>query len=312
MTKSLRSGLRKAKASPNFAAYLCLFAVCILWGTTWVVSAYTVRKGVSALQIASIRQLIGGSLICVALLLYNKGKIELAPWKDTIFLAVINFIFSNGVSTWGVQYIPAGLASVIGATYPIWVVIIYFFFFNKQISNQVWVGLIIAFLGLVAVFFPSLANAELKDNFMFGLGLSIFSTITWSIGTIYTKNQTMKKVNPYFSLGLQMLISGSIITVIQSFNGTYIPLKDIPFEVYMGTLYLTVFGSIIAFSCFIYALKNLPAEQVSIYAYINPIVAMILSNIFLGEKITLLLILGSLIVLGGIYILNKAFKKEVV
>lgn len=309
MTKSLRSGLQRAKASPNFAAYLCLFAVCIFWGTTWVVSAYTVRQGVSALQIASIRQLIAGSLLCFGLLLYNKGKVELAPWKDTFFLAIINFVFSNGVSTWGVQYIPAGLASIIGATYPIWVVIIYYFFFNKVISKQVWLGLSISFLGLVAVFFPSLANAELKENFMFGLGLSIFSTITWSIGTIYTKNQTQKKVNSYFSIGLQMLISGSIITIIQKMNGSYIPLTEIPLDVYLGTLYLTLFGSIIAFSCFIYALKNLPAEQVSIYAYVNPIVAMMLSSIFLGEKITLLLLMGSLVVLAGIYILNKAFKK---
>jgi drug/metabolite transporter (DMT)-like permease len=309
MTKTIHKTVKKVKASPNFGAYLCLFAVCILWGTTWVVSSYTVRQGVPAMQVVSLRQILGGTLIAVAMLFYHRGKIEIAPWKDTLFLSFINFICSNGISTWGVQYIPAGLASIIGATYPIWVVVIYYFFFNKQVSKQVFFGLMLALLGLIGVFYPSLVNAELKENFLFGLGLSIFSTITWSIGTIYTKNQTQTNVNPYFSMALQMIISGVTITSVLMASDIYVPLHSIKLEVYLGILYLTILGSILAYSCFLYALKNLPAEQVSIYAYINPIVAMILSNIFLGEKITTLLVVGSIIVLIGIYILNKAFRK---
>lgn len=289
-------------------AYFCLVMVCILWGTTWVVSAYSVRRGVSALQVAGMRQLLGGVILCVSIWLFKKGKVELAPWKDTIFLAIINFVCSNGLSTWGVKYLPAGLASIIGASYPLWMVLIYFLFFNRKVSPKVWIGMIVSFIGLIIVFYPTLIKADYPSGFLFGLALSVFSSITWSIGTIYTKSQTQKKVNPYFNLGLQMIISGIILTGVLVSGNHFTPLHAIATEVYLGIIYLTFMGSIVAFSCFIYALKHLTPEQVSVYAYVNPIVATILSSFYLNEKITLVLIVGAVVVLLGIYLLNKAFK----
>ena len=307
MKQRLRN-IRAVSKGPNFTAYLCLFAVCILWGTTWVVSSWTVRQEVSALQVAAIRQIIAGTIMCIGLFWFHKGSIQWPPLKDTLLLSLLNFIFSNGLSTWGVKYIPGGLASIVGAAYPLWLVVIYSLFFKKQISSLIWTGMVMAFIGLVLVFYPSLDGADIKGNFVFGFGLSVFSTITWALGTIYTKKQTTKSIDPYFSIGLQMLISGFTLSIVLLFNGNFTPIQNISLNVWLGISYLTLFGSLIAFSCFLYALKNLPAEQVSIYAYINPIVALLISHLFMGEKLSFLLLTGTAVVITGVFILNRAFK----
>ncbi len=300
--------LKDARHAPNFAAYLCLFAVCILWGTTWVVSSYSVRQGISAMQVVSIRQMIAGAILFVSMMVYHKGALQWPSWKNTFFLSLLNFVLSNGLSTWGVQYLPAGMASIIGASYPLWLVVFYFLFFGKTISQKIWIGMLICFVGLVLVFSPNIIGIPLKDHFLFGLGLSIFSTMTWAMGNIYTKRQSSQNINPYFSLSLQMLISGIIITLVLGPTHQLTPWSAIPITVWASIMYLVVAGSLIAYSCFLYALKHLPAEQVSVYAYVNPIVALFISHLFMEEKVTPILLLGTVIVLIGLYVLNKAFK----
>jgi drug/metabolite transporter (DMT)-like permease len=301
--------LKAKQQQPNFKAYLALLTVCLFWGTTWVVSSYSVRLGVPPMQVVSIRQLIAGGILFVIMMLWHKGKLQWPSFKDTMLLSILNFIFSNGLSTWGVQYLPAGLASIIGASYPLWLVIFYYVFFQKEISKSIWLGMLVCFIGLIFVFAPNVIGVTLKDGFLFGLGLSIFSTITWALGNIYTKKQsTQTDVNPYFSLSLQMLVSGTIITSILGATNQLIPLASITIPVWLSISYLVVAGSLIAYVCFLYAMKHLPAEQVSIYAYVNPIVALIISHIFMGEAVTGILLFGTAIVLVGLYMLNKAFK----
>lgn len=306
--KNTISQISQVRNKPNFIAYLALTSVCFFWGTTWVVSSYTVRQGINALQVASLRQLIAGALICGWLYVYHKGKLAYPSMKDTLLLAFINFILSNSLSTWGVQFVPGGFAAIIGAAYPLWLVVIYTLYYKKSFSTTLWFGMILAFVGLIFVFYPSIKTAEVKNTFLFGFLLSLFSTVSWAIGTIYTKNQTKKDVNPYLSLGLQMLLSGTVLYIMLSLNGQTAALSSIPSTVWAGIMYLVVAGSLLAFVCFIYCLKHLPTEQVSVYAYINPIVALIFSSIFMGEKLTTLLLFGTAVVIVGVYIINHTFR----
>ncbi|MBK7787646.1 MAG: DMT family transporter [Saprospiraceae bacterium] len=131
MRKKLKK-LAQVRHRPNFMAYACLVAVCILWGTTWVASAWTVRQGVSALQVAAIRQIIAGVVLCSSLWFVLKDKLVLPSWRDTVLLAFLNFVCSNALSTWGVKFIPGGLGSIVGAAYPLWLVVLYTWFLIKR------------------------------------------------------------------------------------------------------------------------------------------------------------------------------------
>ena len=114
--------------------------------------------------------------------------------------------------------------------------------------------------------------------------------------------------NPYFSLGLQMLISAFTLIGFTSATSNAIPISMIPWQSWASIGYLVVFGSLIAFICYLYALQNLPTEQASIYAYINPIVAVLCGWLVFNEKITIYITVGGLVTLLGVFLVNKAFK----
>ena len=109
-----------------------------------------------------------------------------------------------------------------------------------------------------------------------------------------------------------MLISGIMLSLIATVTGQAIPLVDIKFYSWMAILFLVVVSSVIAFIAYLYALQNLPTGLVSVYAYINPIVAVLAGSLFTGEPLTVLIITGSLVTLAGVYIVNRALKRNAV
>lgn len=262
-----------------------------------------------ALQLAGIRQLIAG-IIYVSFFLYKGARMPKGKeWNHILVLSFLNFIMSNGLSTWGVQYISAGLGSIMGAIFPLWLVVIGLFSAKTKIPTRAIIGLALGFGGVCIIFYEHLQDFFIAD-FRFGIFLSLIATWTWAFATLYTKQQAAS-YNPYFSLGLQMVIAGTFLFVFTNATGNAIAVTKIPWQSWAAIAYLVLFGSIIAFICYLYALQNLPTEQASIYAYINPIVAVLCGALIFGEKVTLFITLGGLVTLLGVYLVNKAFKATV-
>ncbi len=301
------------KKGTRAKAIFALALVCFLWGTTWVASKEGVRY-MPALQMAGIRQFLGG-LCYVAFFLIKgvplpKGK----EWWPIIILSVLNFLLSNGLSTWGLKYISAGLGAIMGAIFPLWVVIIGLFSSNEKVPAKAVLGLLAGFAGVCIIFYEHLADFA-NPAFLFGVLLSLIATWSWAFATIYTKKQ-VNNFNPYYSLGLQMVLSGTVLFFFTMLtdteaNNSFIPLKEIPLHSWLSIAYLVVFGSVISFIAYLYALKHLPAGQTSIYAYINPIVALLLGWALFGEHLTIFIGIGGVVTLLGVYMVNKAFKIKV-
>jgi drug/metabolite transporter (DMT)-like permease len=293
------------KKGKRAKAVFALVLVCFFWGTTWIAS----KEGVShmpALQMAGIRQIIAGFLY-VGFFIYRglplpKGK----EWGPVVVLSFLNFVLSNGLSTWGVQYISAGLGSIMGAIFPLWIVVIGLFVSANKIPRLAISGLLLGFAGVCVIFYPHLRDFLIPD-FRFGIMLSLIATWTWAFATLYTKKQA-ENFNPYFSLGLQMVISGIFLVSFTGITGQSIPLTEIPWRSWAAIAYLVIFGSLIAFIAYLYALQNLPTEQASIYAYVNPVVAVLCGALLFDEKITVYITLGGIVTLLGVYLVNRAFK----
>lgn len=284
---------------------IALCWVSFFWGTTWIASKEGV-KHMPALQLVAIRQFIGG-LLYISFFLFKKAPWPKGKqWKTILILSVLNFVLSNALSTWGVKYISSGLGAIIGAIVPLWIVIIGFFK-GERLSKLTVVGLIISFCGICVIFYDHLKDF-LKPDFRFGIFLSITATITWAFGTLYTKKKAAS-FNPYFSLGLQMFISSIFVFAITGATGTSISLSAIPAASWWAIGYLVVFGAVLTFIAFIYALQHLPAEISSIYAYINPIVAVILGAFIFGETLNLAIAIGGTVTLFGLYLVNYALRK---
>lgn len=304
----VRTKIKNAFSSKINAIGLPILALCwvsFFWGTTWLASKEGV-KHMPALQLAGIRQFIGGFLY-VAFFLYKKAPWPKGrQWKAIFILSILNFVLSNGLSTWGVKYISSGLGAIIGAIFPLWIVFITVFRGEKMARLSI-LGLIVSFGGVCVIFYDHLADF-LKPDFRFGIFLSLIATVTWAFGTLYTKKKAAS-FNPYFSLGLQMLISSFITFAIIGATGTGVNISAIPANSWWAIAYLVIIGSVLTFIAFIYMIQRLPAEINSIYAYINPIVAVLLGAIVSGEPLTMAIAIGGGVTLCGLYLVNYSIRK---
>jgi drug/metabolite transporter (DMT)-like permease len=307
---SLFNPLTIRKKGTRSKAIFALSLVCFFWGTTWIASKEGVRH-MPALQLTSIRQLIAGLCYVVFFMIKGARLPKGREWIPVIVLSFLNFVLSNGLSTWGVKFISAGLGSIMGAIFPLWLVVIGLFISKDKLPQNAIIGLLLGFGGVCVIFYDHLQDFLVPD-FRFGIFLSLIATWTWAFATLYTKKQAAN-FNPYFSLGLQMVISGTCLFIFtqaadSATINTAIPFLEIPWQSWAAIGYLIVFGSIIAFIAYLYALQHLPTEQASIYAYVNPMVAVILGSIIFNEKLTLFLAVGGIVTLAGVYLVNKAFR----
>jgi len=288
-------------------AYLALLVVCIVWGVSWVGTKEAVRY-MPPIQMVGVRQVIAG--LCYTLFFIFSGKPfpKGREWYPILLLSALNFMISNGLATWGVKLTTAGVSSILGAIFPLWLVLILSFKGEHKFPFFAWIGIIIGFGGVCIIFYDHLKDL-FDPNFQFGVLLGLMAALAWAFGTIYTK-EFATDFNPYYSIGWQMLISGVTLNIIALATGNAIPLSEVKIYTWGAIAFLVVVSSIIAFLAYLYALQKLPTALVSIYAYINPIIAVITGSIVIHEKITLLLVVGGSITLAGVYIVNSTLRKQ--
>ena len=294
--------------SDKAKGYFALFITSFVWGTTWVVSKIGVGE-MPALQMAYLRQFFAGVLFVGFFMFYKKTALPTAKQFRWLFLmSIIMFLSANALSTWAIKFIPAGLGALIGALYPLCVVILERVFFNsKRMTAITFVGLFLGIAGIAMVFYENAFTASGSD-FFFGIFLSIIAMLSWSIGTIFIARNKVD-INPYYGVGWQMIISCVILFIIMQTTQMVVPIMEISAKGWLVILYLIIFGSLMAFVAFIYSMKKLPAAIASLYAYINPIVAMVCGYFFINEPLSKNIIIGSAITLAGVFLVNYSIKR---
>lgn len=289
-------------------AYLALTVTSIVWGTTWVASKMGV-KHMPAFELASIRQFLGGSIYVIFFII--KGE-KLPSRKQFLWLlpmAFLMFVSANGIATYGLQFITSGLAALIAALYPLSVVLIERFYFKAiKITAPTLIGLLLGLLGIGFIFYKDSLQVH-GTNYMLGVGLSMFAMFCWSIGSILIARNKID-MNAYNSIGWQMLISAACMGLYTLYSGNYIPFIQIPAISWGAIIYMVIGGSIFAFVSFIYSMKHLHPAIASLYAYINPIVAIWVGSLLLGEAMTWNSIIGTICTLFGVYLVNRSLKKQ--
>ena len=240
-------------------------------------------------------------------------KLPLPSAKQFGFLAVmavLMFVGANGLSTWSLKFIPTGLSSLIGALYPLSVVIIEMVFFNnKDVSVLTFIGLLLGIGGTGIVFYENAFHGARPEGFYFGVLLSAGAMLSWSAGTVIIARNKIK-IDPYYAIGWQMLISSGMLYIIALASKTNIPVKDIPFKGWMAIAYLVIAGSLISFAAFVYSMKKLPAALFSLYAYFNPLVAMLVAGVLLNEKLNINILWGAIVTLLGVFLVNYSMRKS--
>ncbi len=291
---------------PGGKPILALIWVCFFWGTTWIASKQGV-KYIPAIQMCSIRQLLGG---CLYLLYFGytkhpwpKGK----QWLTILVLSALNFMLTNTLSTWGVKYISSGLGAIIAAIVPLWIVIITMFE-GHRLPLKAMTGLLLGFSGVCIIFYDHLRDFLIAD-FRFGIFLSLAASISWAFGGLYTKKHAAN-FNPYFSMGLQMIISAIALLGVTYTTGDMINISNIPVNGWLAISYLVMVGSVLTVIAYVYMLQRLPTSQASIYAYVNPVVAVLLGAVIFHEKLNMYVAIGGAVTIFGVYLVNDSFRKK--
>lgn len=309
MIKRRDSSRRKRKRSKRAKAMIAVALVCILWGTTWMASKVGVRH-MPALQLSGLRHLIGGGIYVLYFGFFRKMWPQKNQIWQIIWMSVIMFVLSNGLSVLSIVYMPSGLGAVVGAITPIWVVLFSYLLFKRiHFKKETIIGIVLGFVGVVITFYDFVEEI-LNSDFSLGILYGVIASMTWALATLLTVKHA-KKIDPYFSLGWQMFVSGILLNVYSLFIGDFVRYDHLPADAWLSIFYLVIIGSVIAFGAYVYALKRLPATLVAIHSYINPIVAVLLGDWLLREPLTPFVITGTMVTLLGVYLVNRSFRRRI-
>lgn len=294
----------------NRKAYVALAVVCVVWGTTYPAMSVG-ALGFPPLLFAGFRHCSAGLCLWIYLLLFLKRKVKLTV-KDILRQAipgVLMFACSNGTITWAEKYIPGGLAALILSVMPVYVVLINLVggTGKRMINAKTLLGVVLGGIGVALIFRDNLRDLGNRD---YRLGvLAVFAaSLCWTLGTMYIKKHSAR-TGALVNIAIQMCSGGLALLVASYLWDSPMPLSAILPESAWALGYLIVFGSLITYLCYVYAVGHLPVGLVSVYTYINPFIAIIIGHFWLHERITWITALAFVATLGGVYFINRGYLK---
>lgn len=292
--------------NPNFKAYAALILVCFFWGTTYLVARIGVA-GFPAFMFMGIRNTMAGSLL-LGFLFFTKQRAQW-NWRDAglqVVPGLCMITFGTGIVGWAVKFIPSGLAALICSMIPIFTIILNLTLRkSEKINWQILAGMLLGFCGVVLIFGDNLEFVHDADGLK-GIIVALVSCIFWCLGGMYT--QTFRSgSDAFFNAGVQMLTGGLGLFGLSILNEDWQNIPEMNNTSFMALLYLILFGSILAFASYLYAMSKLPAGLVSVYAYINPLVAILLGFIILNEKITWFTAAAFIVTMSGVFLVKSGY-----
>ncbi len=284
-----------------------LVIVGIVWGTTYL----GIRVAVESIPpwfITSIRQGIA-AIIVLGILIYKK-QLSWIGWNNLKFQLIpslLMIVIANGFTTIAEQSLPSGLTSIMSALSPVIIFIGGILFGIEKPNLKGLTGVLLGFLGVVFIFRNGLEDI-LDPNYKTGMLFLSIGIMSWSAGTVYSKKHTHKSNNIALNLFYQFSISSLIQFVLAFIFSSNTDMNTWSLRSISAVVYLAVFGSVLAFFCYHYALKRVTAVQVSILNYVNTIIAVFLGWLLLDEVITFDFIIATALIILGVFIIN--YKKK--
>ncbi|HEY7172203.1 MAG TPA: EamA family transporter [Vicinamibacterales bacterium] len=288
---------RPATSTSTRSAYLAWIVVCLVWGTTYLAIRIALET-VPPLLMAGFRWTTAGALIVAVLAARGEPLPPPRTWPALALLGVLLIGFGNGAVVWAEQTVPSGLTAVLVAAVPFWMVgLERFMAAPEPLTPRRIGGLLVGFAGIVLLVWPELRDAP-GNAFLTGVLATQLACVGWAFGSSLSRRREPGE-NVLATAALQMLFGGICMLVAGSVLQEW---KALSFtgRTAGAVTYLVLAGSVAGFSAYAYALKHLPVATVSLYAYVNPVIAVVLGTLLLGEPLNPRLAVAGAIVLTGI------------
>jgi drug/metabolite transporter (DMT)-like permease len=295
----------------NRALALAAFVtVCIVWGTTYLAIRIAVET-IPPMLLTAIRFMIAG-VVMLAIARWRGERVMLD--RGTLLnLALIGFLMvgvGNLSVVWAEQWVPSGMAALFVATAPFWMAILEAFRKDgERLDVRGALGMLIGFAGVGLLVTPKRNGSPIDMHFILGAIAIQIGSFAWQLGSVRGK-YAIKHVPLLTSAALQMLFGG-IATGIAGFSIGEASRFALTPRTFAALAYLTVFGSIIAYSAYVYALAHMRTTHMSLYAYINPLVAVILGWLILNERLTIVSVIAMVVILAGVALVQTSRNRTV-
>ena len=291
--------------APSWMVWAALWTVYIVWGSTYLAIRITVET-MPPLLAGGVRFLLAGALV-YGVLLMRKGRAGTRVSRDELlgsaFVGTALLLGGNGIVMIAEQDVPSGLASLIIASTPLWVILLRTLF-GEKVSRGTLIGVAVGFAGVGILVLPS---DKPEGAPLSGLILLVIASACWATGSFFSKRVATPR-DPFLSTAVQMLCGGAMLLLFGLLTGEA---GDVAFEEFSAAsmfalLYLVLVGSLLAFTAYVWVLQHAPISKVATYAYVNPVIAIFLGWLVLSEEITPFVIAGAAVIVSSVaFIINK-------
>ncbi len=294
-----------ARPQISRSAWLALAIVYVVWGSTYLGIELAVRT-MPPFLMASMRFLIAGPLLYVWAT--RRGDRSDRPtarhWLSAFLIAAPMLAIGNAAVGWAEQTIDTGTASLIIASVPLWMALLDRVFYAQRLARTMVIGLVVGFGGVGLLVAPGGSGAGDSRAI-----LLVFSSLAWALGSLYSR-QAPQPQRPLVAAAMQMTAGGLILAVVSAVSGeaSGFHVSQVSLESWLGLAYLVVAGSLIAYTAYMWLLREVPTSLVGTYAYVNPVVAVMLGTVVLGEPLTWRTLVGGGVILASVALIVSAPK----
>ena len=304
-------GRPKSSAAPTTATLVAAFAaIYLIWGSTYLAIRYAVET-FPPLLMMGVRHVSAGAVLYGWARWRGTPRPQLREWFHPVMIGTLLFLGGHGSLAWAETRVPSGIAALLVATLPMWIVVLARVNgTERKLSGNALAGLVLGFIGVAVLFGPDAwkHNGELN---LLGSAAVLFGTFIWAAGTIWMRSVKMPD-SPVISSAMQMFAGGVSLVIAATLSGEThnFHVAAVTGRSWLALVYLIVFGSIIAFTAYSWLHMVASPSRVSTYAYVNPVVAVLIGWSLANERVGVFTVVATVIILIGVGLVNTGHKQE--
>jgi len=299
-----------APAPPRkFAIFAAFAALYLIWGSTYLGIRFAIES-IPPLLMAGARFLIAGVVMFVIAICQGASRSTLAEWRTALIVGACLLFCGNGSVTVAEQWVPSGLASLLVATVPIFITLLAWISGSAPRPRpMVLLGLAGGFAGVGILVGPTLTGPAAGGSHHAGVGMLIllWGDLLWSIGSLYSR-RARSATSPFLSSAQTMLCGGALMMLAGFAQGEArdFDLRQVTAGSLGAFVYLVLVGAIVGYTAYIWLLRHCDPSKVATYAYVNPVIAVLLGTFFAGETLTLRTVAGAAVIIGAVAVVITA------
>ena len=264
-----------------------IFTLYVVWGSTYLGIKVAVGS-IPPFLMGALRFIPSGIVLAGVIAIRNRATIRRPSFvelRDTTIVGSFLLLGGMGLVAWGEQTVPSGIAALMIALMPMWLAVFSRIVFGDRLPRMGWLGVAIGIVGVGILAWPAAGVAALDPAGMLAL---VASPMLWSAGTLYSAKRAVRPAPVLFATGLELLAGGLVLLLAAALSGELVGFdwSTVTTNSWLGVGYLSVVGSLVGYTTFAWLLTVAPLSRLSTYAYVNPVVAIVLGAIILGEPLS--------------------------